>query len=166
MRVKQHGAEQEWKVKNARSYEIAGKKAVVFRRGVADDSGEVNCDVEIAKREQRCHDGIRHSSDAKESGPQGDGNHENGIKKSLNSGRAGGPGDRLLGGGKADATVPVVIAIEPADGHEVGKLPDEEHGEEGDSGPLDDAAGSRPADQWRECAGEGANKGVQRSNPL
>ena len=48
-----------------------------------------------------------------------------------------------VGGGEADAGAGVVFAVHPADGHEVGELPDEEDGEEGDGGPLDDAADGR-----------------------
>ena len=72
----------------------------------------------------------------------------------------------MLGGGEADAGVAVVCTIEPADGHEVGELPDEEDGEEGDGGPLDEAAGGGPADKRGEGAGEGADEGVERGDAL
>jgi len=62
--------------------------------------------------------------------------------------------------------VGVVGAIEPADGHEVGKLPDEEYGEEGDGGPLDYAAGGGPTNESGKCAGEGADERIERSDAL
>ena len=82
------------------------------------------------------------------------------VEERLNDGAEG----RVLGVGqgrrKADAGAAVVLAIHPADGHEVGELPDEEDGEEGDAGPLDNAAGGGPADQRRQRSGEGADEGV------
>ncbi len=61
----------------------------------------------------------------------------------------------------------IVGAIEPADGHEVGELPDEEDGEESYGGPLDDAAcsGSKPMRSW-DCSGEGSDEGVERGDAL
>ena len=60
----------------------------------------------------------------------------------------------------------VVGAVEPADGHEVRELPDEEDGEERHGGPLDDTAGGGPSDEGRERAGEGSDEGVKRGDAL
>ena len=46
------------------------------------------------------------------------------------------------------------------------ELPDEEDGEEGDAGPLDDAACGSPADEWWERSGEGSNEGVDGGDAL
>ena len=43
-----------------------------------------------------------------------------------------------------------------------GELPDEDDGEEGDGGPLDEAAGGGPADERRKGAGKGSDEGVER----
>ena len=69
-------------------------------------------------------------------------------------------------GREADAGAGVVFAVHPADGHEVGELPDEEDGEERDAGPLDDAAGGGPADERRQRAGKGADEGVDGGDAL
>ncbi len=82
-------------------------------------------------------------------GPEADGDHEDGVEEGLDDGALRGVSGVRQGGGEADAGARVVVAVHPADGHEVGELPDEEDGEEGDGGPLDDAAGGGPADERR-----------------
>ena len=106
------------------------------------------------------------SGDVEPGGPEAGGDHEDGVEEGLERGGAGGFAGGLLGGGEADAGVGVVGAVEPADGHEVGELPDEEDGEEGDGGPLDDAAGGGPADEAGDRAGKGSDEGVERGDAL
>ena len=101
-----------------------------------------------------------------ERGPEAYGDHECGVEEGLDDGGSSGPADGLLGGGDADTSGGVVCAVHPADGHEVGELPDEEDGEESDGGPLDEAACGGPADEWRECAGEGSDEGVEGGEAL
>src|SRR6185437_7881301 len=78
----------------------------------------------------------------------------------------GGPAVGLHDGEHADAGFGVVVAVEPRDGHEVRELPDEEDGEEGDSLPFDDAAGSGPAEERGQGSGEGSDEGGQRGDAL
>ena len=98
--------------------------------------------------------------------PEAGGDHEDGVEEGLDDGAVRGVADVGLGGGDADAAAGVVLAVQPADGHEVRELPDEEDGEESDAGPLDDAADGGPADEWRERSGEGADEGVERGEAL
>ena len=93
-------------------------------------------------------------------GQRADGDHEDGVEEGLDDGGAGGVAGVGQGGGEADAGGGVLFAVHPADGHEVRELPDEEDGEEGDGGPLDEAAGGGPADEGWERSGEGADEGV------
>src|SRR6202034_922500 len=94
-------------------------------------------------------DGVGCAGGAEGEGPDADGDHQDGIEERLDDGGAGGVASVGEGGGEADAGGGVVVAVEPADGHEVGELPNEQDGEEGDGWPLDDAADGGPADEWR-----------------
>ncbi len=134
--------------------------------GIAEDGGEANGVPEVAERQSCGDDGVEAAGDAEEGGPKGGGDHEDGVEERLPDGGAGGPCDGLLGGGEADAAVAVVVAVEPADSHEVRELPDEEDGEEGDCGPLDEAARRGPADERRKRAGKCADKGIQGADAL
>ena len=164
--VEDHGGEQEGKIDDARLEQVPGDGAGFRGCGVFEDRGEANGVPEVDGRGQGGEDGIGQAGEMQEGGPEGDGDHEDGVEEGLEDGGAGGPGDGLLGGGEADAAVAVVVAVHPADGHEVRELPDEEDGEEGYAGPLDEAAGGGPADEGRESSGEGADEGVEAGDAL
>src|ERR1019366_7534901 len=53
-----------------------------------------------------------------------------------------------------------VLAVHPADGHEVRKMPHKQDGEQRDAGPLDHAARGGPADQRRQRSWKCADEGV------
>ncbi len=132
LRVKDHGGEEQGKVDHRDFKEIAGERAGLWRRRGAKDAGEAEGVPKIGEAEEDGGDGVGPAGDAEPRGPERDGNHEDGVEDALDDGRTGGVFDRLLSGGDTDASLAVVLTIEPADGHEVRELPDEEDGEERD----------------------------------
>ena len=133
---------------------------------VADDAGEADGVPEIAEAEDGRGDGVGSAGDVQRGGPEADRDHDGGVEESLDDGAQRGVLRVRQVGREADAAAGVVFAVHPADGHEVGELPDEEDGEESDAGPLDDAAGGGPADQRRKRSGEGADEGVDGGDAL
>ena len=95
------------------------------------------------------------SGDVQIDGQKADGNHQHGINEGFEHRR---PAIGLNHGEHANAGASVVFAIEPGNGHEVGKLPDEENGEQGDGRPLDTSTGGGPTEQGRHGSGEGSNE--------
>ena len=65
-----------------------------------------------------------------------------------------------------NARARIVFAIEPGDGHEVGKLPDPENGEERNAGPLDASTRRGPSQHGPHGAGKCADESGQRGNAL
>ncbi len=163
--VEDHGQHQQWEVDDGDFEEIAGGGGVGFVGGACDACEADGC-VEIPQAERDGDDGVRKSGDVQPTEPEAGGDHEDGVEEGLDDAALRGVVGVGQVGGEADAAAGVVFAVHPADGHEVRELPDEEDGEESDAGPLHDAAGGGPADEWREGSGEGADEGIERGDAL
>src|ERR1700722_11439453 len=136
------------------------------RLRVAKDACEADGIPEVGKAEDAGDDGVEVAGGGQGGGPEADGDHEDSVEERLDDGALRGVLGVWKSRGKADAGAGVVFAVHPADGHEVGELPNEEDGEESDAGPFDHAAGGGPADQRRQRSGEGANEGVEGGDAL
>src|SRR5216684_66402 len=123
--VEHHGGEEEREIDDGGFEEVVGVLARGWSEGRTDDAGEADGVPEVGEAEHGRGDGVEVAGGVEGYGPEADGDHEDGVEEGLDDGAAGGVLRVGLGGGEADAGGGVVVAIHPADGHEVGELPDE-----------------------------------------